>query len=163
MDVLSFKIAQRKCPPANQDEHEALGKLCCAAGNRYSNRSGYSPDQRVFGYNHRLPNSLLSDDAIDAGLLAENPNVDFHRAEDMRRAATKAWASADSHAKLLKAMRARHRPPVTFYEGQLVFVWRQPKVGPGRRHGPGVVIIPTAGGAWSNMRGSLWRLSLIHI
>ena len=101
----------------------------------------------------------MSDDAIDAELLSENPNIDFQRAEEMRRAATRAWASADSRERLQKAMRARHRPPVTFHEGQLVFVWRQPKVGPGRWHGPGIIVIPTAGGAWINMRGSLWRVA----
>ena len=101
----------------------------------------------------------MSDDVIDAELLSENPNIDFQRAEEMRRAATRAWASADSRERLQKAMRARHRPPVTFHEGQLVFVWRQPKVGPGRWHGPGIIVIPTAGGAWINMRGSLWRVS----
>ena len=44
-------------------------------------------------------------------------------------------------------------------EGQLVYVWRQPKVGDGRWTGPGIVVLDTAGGAWINMRGSLWRVS----
>ena len=56
-------------------------------------------------------------------------------------------------------MRVRHRPPVTFYEGQLIYAWRQPRVGSGRWHGPGVIVLPTAGGAWVNMRGALWRVS----
>eukprot|EP00973_Karenia_brevis_P011934 1619997-Karenia_brevis.AAC.1 len=58
---------------------------------------------------------------------------------------------------LLKSLRARARTPQNFDEGQLVFVWRQPKVGVGRWQGPGIVILPTAGGCWVNMRGSLWR------
>ena len=41
----------------------------------------------------------------------------------------------------------------------MVFVWRQPKVGIGRWIGSGVVILPTSGGAWVNMRGSLWRVA----
>ena len=154
-----FKVARRKCPPVNQAEHEALGKMSCAAGNRFANRSGFSPEQRVFGRSHRLPDSLCSDDAIDAGLLSENPNVDFQRSEEMRRAAMRAWAADDSRGRLQKAFRGRHRIAQHFYEGQLVFVWRQPNVGSGRFHGPGVVIIPTAGGAWINMRGSLWRVA----
>ena len=77
----------------------------------------------------------------------------------MRRAATRAWAADDSRGRLQRAFRARHRIPQHFHEGQLVFVWRQPNVGSGRFHGPGVVIIPTAGGAWINMRGSLWRVT----
>ena len=60
---------------------------------------------------------------------------------------------------LVKVMRARHRTPQTFTEGQMVFVWRQPRVAAGRWHGPGVIVLPTAGGAWVNMLGSLWRVS----
>ena len=113
--------------------------------------------QRVFGTNHRLPNSMLSDDAIDPALLSENPSADFQRAEEMRVAATRAWAALDSRTRMQRSLRARHRTVISFTEGQLVFVWRQPRVGPGKWIGPGLVIIPTAGGCWVNMRGSLWR------
>ena len=77
----------------------------------------------------------------------------------MRRAALRAWAEVDGHERISRAFRARHRPPATFYEGQLVYVWRQPKVGAGRWDGPGILVLPTAGGAWINMRGALWRVS----
>ena len=115
--------------------------------------------QRVFGFTHRLPNSLASDDPIDPMYLSEDPLEDFRKAEELRQAATRAWSALDNRVKLLKALRARHRTPQTFVEGQLVFVWRQPKVGPGRWHGPGVIVLPTSGGAWINMRGSLWRVA----
>ena len=81
----------------------------------------------------------MSDDAIDAGLLSENLHTDFQRAEDMRRAAMRAYASADSKERIQKALRHQHRNPVSFYEGQLVFVWRQARVGTGRWHGAGIV------------------------
>ena len=84
---------------------------------------------------------------------------DFKRAEELRQAATRAWAALDSRSKLLKSLRGRHRLPQTFVEGQLVFVWRQPKVGDGRWTGPGIVVLDTTGGAWVNMRGSLWRVA----
>ena len=71
------------------------------------------------GKSHRLPDSLLSDDAIDAGLLSENPNADFQRAEDMRRAATNAWAADDSRGRLQRAFRARHRTPQHYHEYNL--------------------------------------------
>ena len=77
----------------------------------------------------------------------------------MRRAATRAWAADDSRGRLQRSFRGRHRNPQHFHDGQLVFVWRQPNVGAGRYHGPGVVIIATTGGAWVNMRGSLWRVA----
>ena len=115
--------------------------------------------QRVFGFSHRLPNSLLSDDIIDPLYLSQDPLEDFHRAEQLRQAATRAWAALDNRTRMLKVLRARHRTPQSFTEGQLVFVWRQPRVGSGRWHGPGVIVLPTAGGAWINMRGSLWRVA----
>ena len=59
--------------------------------------------------------------------------------------------------RLQNALRARH--PENFTDGQLIFVWRQPRVGSGRWHGPGVIVLSTVGGAWVNMRGSLWRVS----
>ena len=153
------KIAARKCTPVTREEWLMLCDLCVQARNRYHNRSGFSPMQRVFGSNLRLPNSLNSDDAIDSELLSENPSEDFQRAEEMRRQATRAWARLDSRGRLQRAFRARHRTIQNFTEGSLVFVWRQPRGGPGKWVGPGLVIIPTAGGCWVNMRGSLWRCS----
>ena len=38
-------------------------------------------------------------------------------------------------------------------------MWRQGRVGLGRWHGPGLIVLPTSGGAWVNMRGALWRVS----
>jgi len=154
-----FKIARRKEEPLNDEEWVALGELVCGARNRYNNRSGYSPMQRVFGFSTRLPASLQSDDIIDPQYLSEDPLDDFKRAEELRQAAVRAWAAMDNRSRLLKSLRARHRTLQTFVEGQLVFVWRQTRVGQGRWHGPGVVVLPTVGGAWVNMRGSLWRVS----
>ena len=154
-----FNLARRTEAPESDAEFETLGMLCCSIRNRYNNRSGFSPMQRVFGFTQRLPASLLSDDPIDPEFLSESPLKDFQRSQDLRRAATRAWASLDSRVRLQKVLRARHRTPQSFTEGQLIFVWRQPRVGPGRWHGPGVIVLPTAGGAWINMRGSLWRVA----
>ena len=50
------------------------GNGVTAAKNRLSNRSGYSPLQRVFGIGHRLPADLTSDD-----VYAPDPIYDFAR------------------------------------------------------------------------------------
>ena len=136
-----------------------LGQLCSAARNRYMNRSGYSPIQRVFGFSTRLPSSLLSDDAIDPAYLHVDPIQDFQRAETLRQAALRAWATLDSSERITKALKSRHRKTETYTEGQLVYVWRQPRVGGGRWHGPGIIVLPTVGGAWVSMRGALWRVA----
>ena len=114
--------ARSKEAPTSRDEHIALGEFCCSSRSRYNNRSGFSPMQRVFGFTTRLPNSLLSDDPIDPSYLSTDPLTDFTRAEKLRQAATRAWAAQDSRQRLLHSLRARHRTPQTFAEGQLVFV-----------------------------------------
>ena len=38
-------------------------------------------------------------------------------------------------------------------------MWRQAKIGDGRWHGLGVIVLATGGGAWVNMRGALWRVA----
>ena len=88
--------------------------------------------QRVFGFTHRLPSSLLSDDHIDPMYMSTDPLADFQRSEELRQAATRAYAAMDSRRRMLKVLRARHRVPQSFVDGQLVFVWRQPKVGTGK-------------------------------
>jgi len=58
------------------------------AHNRFFNRSGYSPQQRVFGYSHRVPRTLTSDDPIDAESLAMDigGRSDAQRAHEIRMA-----------------------------------------------------------------------------
>ena len=60
--------------------------------------------QRVFGFSHRLPGSLLSDDLIDPSYKSEDPLKVFERAEGLRRAATRAWAALDSRERVLSAV-----------------------------------------------------------
>jgi hypothetical protein len=133
--------------------------LRCSVKSRYNNRSGFYPLQRVFSCTHRLLTSLLSDDFIDPQHLNKDPLDNFKRSEVLRRAAARAWPALESPSRLLNVLRARHRTPQNFTQGQLVFVWRQPKVGVGRWHRPGVIALPIAGRDCINMRGFLWRVS----
>ena len=148
-----------KDEPLNQDEYVVLGLECAAVRNRYNNRSGFSPMQRVFVTTTRLPASISSDDPIDPSYMYQDLLADYKRAEELRQAAARVWAALDSRSKLLRSLRGRHRTPQNFVDGQLVFVWRQGKVGDGKWHGPGVIVLNIAGGAWVNMRGSLWRVA----
>ena len=74
-----FKIAMRKLEPENYKEWRAMGMAVNASRNRYNNRSGFSPMQRVFGFNTRLPASLTSDDVIDPVYMYDNASSDFKR------------------------------------------------------------------------------------
>ena len=71
------KLARRKEEPQTEEKLTMLGQMCSAARNRYMNRSGYSPIQRVFGFSTRLPSSLVSDDPIDPAYLHVDPIKDF--------------------------------------------------------------------------------------
>ena len=72
--------------------------------------------QRVFGFTHRLPNSIVSDDVIDPNYLSEHPMDDFVKAQQLRQAAQKAWAAIDSRNKILKVLRARHIDRQTIFK-----------------------------------------------
>ena len=60
-------------------ELEQLIAECVAAKNRFSNRSGFSPQQRVFGMNHRLPTELTSDEQVLVGPLERNGTRSMQR------------------------------------------------------------------------------------
>eukprot|EP00959_Pyramimonas_sp_CCMP1952_P129432 2706764-Pyramimonas_sp.AAC.1 len=59
--------------------------------------------------------------------------------------------------RLLRVLRARHRMPPTFTEGQLVLVWRHGRAGSGKWLRLCVIILLIAGGVWINVRGALLR------
>ena len=143
--------------PASFREWRVLGMMCCSSRNQYANRSGFTPHQRVFGMSMRLPGSLLSDDYIDPLYLYDDPTTQFYRDAELRQAATRSWAALDNMQRVKQALSAKPSKQESFHEGDVIFVWRQRKVGRGKWTGPGVVILPTGGGAWVNMRGSLWR------
>ena len=59
-----FERARWLHSPSSSVALQRLAMECNAAKNRMSNRSGYSPLQRVFGIGHRLPADLTSDDML---------------------------------------------------------------------------------------------------
>ena len=65
------------------DEFDMCVSEAVDARNRFVNRSGYSAQQRVFGYSHRMPVSLLSDDILDRMVLAEGPGADMERSMEI--------------------------------------------------------------------------------
>ena len=81
---------------------QRLAMECNAAKNRLSNRSGYSPLQRVFGIGHRLPADLTSDDIYGPDPIYDLAAADasFEESRQIREAAMKAHAEVsirDSH------------------------------------------------------------------
>ena len=159
--------------PQNEAELEFMMTEVEAAKNRFFNRSGFSPVQRVLGLTPRLPGSLLSDDKYDPLLLASDADFDYQRAMAIRKAAQMAYMECDAKDKIGKATRARPRKWVEFVPGEHVFVYRAMKERKRRGEapapeldadpnkprwvGPGLAIMPEEANLWVNMRGELWR------
>lgn len=56
--------------PVNDIQLDILEAECHSARSRYSGRAGYSPMERVFGFSHRLPGDITTDDSIDPFIRA---------------------------------------------------------------------------------------------
>ena len=75
-DIFYKTIEQTKC--STWDEWYQTIDLACSTKNRLSTRGGYSPAQRVFGYQQRIPGGLMSEAGGDLAVqsLAASGDVD---------------------------------------------------------------------------------------
>ena len=81
-------------PPTSMTELVLILRECECAKNRFSNRSGFSPMQRMTGQWPRMPGSLMSDEELDPALQAENHTDDFSRLMEARRVAQQSPSSS---------------------------------------------------------------------
>eukprot|EP00975_Prorocentrum_lima_P062192 12884341-Prorocentrum_lima.AAC.1 len=65
-----IEMAREEYEPTCEEYLDRLVWAVVASRNRYSDRSGFSALQRVFGVQQRLPRSLTSDDMLDPMDLA---------------------------------------------------------------------------------------------
>ena len=135
------------------------------ARNRYYDRSGFSPYQRVFGYSPRLPAALLSDDYLDRELHLDQEDT-MARAREIRDAAAKAWMRSQDNNAVRRADKANTR--VTdlkdFKPNDTVYVWRENNNFRGWS-GPGVVVAISENNRslWVSLRGYLLKVSKEHL
>ncbi|CAE7633607.1 unnamed protein product [Symbiodinium necroappetens] len=130
-----------------------------AAHNQHYDRSGFSPNQRVYGTSLRLPSSLASDDYIDAELRGQPPRTDFmKRAMEIREAAQRAWLRHQDNQAIRKALNSNTRTSddKKFESGDMVYVFRDTSEYKGWV-GPGVVIAQAKNerSLWISLRGFL--------
>jgi len=149
---------------ADHEEFSLAVASVVAAKNRLTDKSGFSPDQRVFGTQLRLPASLLSADKLDADFLRDQASDAVLRSWVIRDAAMASWIKNQDHDAATRAMRARPRNTLEkdIQPGAWVKVWRQPAVGKALGWiGPGVALSAssTDHSWWINMRGNLWKCS----
>ena len=84
-----------------------------AARNRFMDRFGFSPMQRVFGKNLRLPASLLSTDALDRELVELSANEQIQRIWSIRDAAMTQWLRRQDRSAIRRSVHSRtgQEPP----------------------------------------------------
>ena len=172
--------SREEMPPTCMEELVHILHACESAKNRYSNRSGYSPTQRMIGHWPRVPSSLMSDEDVDPSLQSQNSTEEFERLMEMRRIAQDAFMKVASHQAAAKALRARPRQQRSFQAGDLVYVFRslrkrktvrgdqqaQRGTGLGRKAtwiGPGAVLAMEGSIVWVNMFGELWRAAVEQV
>ena len=129
--------------------------------NRLSNKSGYSPIQRVLGYTPRIPGSTFGGGYNDHATVSRYRlgDAQVQRANRMRLAAARAYHEADCDQALQAALHAGHRAIKEFEPGQTVYFWRKgtdrvKKNEPKYWRGPAKVILaspPTT--IWITFRG----------
>ena len=129
-----------------------------------TNRSGYSPAQRVFG---RQPRTTL-DALSDGGEFELSPTTDsaWQRAHEFRMAARKALIELDAKARVRRAKLARPRQEINklqFDEGEPVLVWKLGRRGSTAKVGPCWVILQNGHTVWVTRRGELWKCHVAQV
>ena len=151
---------------SNLHEFDLCVKETQIARNRSFHRSGFSPYQRAFGLNPRLPASLASDDIINPVLLQDSASADIQRSWAIREAAAQAWVKNQDQDAVRRAAKALSRTadvkPLT--PGDWVFVWRSTPTFTGWS-GPGVLLVssPSERSLWVSLRGQLLKVSREHL
>ena len=138
-----FERARWMHSPSSSVALQRLAMECNAAKNRLSNRSGYSPLQRVFGIGHRLPADLTSDDVYGPDPVYDLAATDasFEESRQIREAAMKAHAEVSIRDRIEDSVRARPRTQTVLRADDVIMVWKtNPPSKRGRWVGPGVCI-----------------------
>lgn len=150
----------------SQHEFDLCVKETQIARNRSFHRSGFSPYQRAFGLNPRLPASLASDDIINPVLLQDSASADIQRSWAIRDAAAQAWVKNQDQDAIRRAAKAISRTADTkpLSPGDWVFVWRSTPTFTGWS-GPGVLLVssPSDRSLWVSLRGQLLKVSREHL
>ena len=112
------------------------------ARNRYFSKSGFSPYQRAFGVNPRLPGSLMSDDFLNPELLQVSASADMRKSWAIREAAAIAWMKQQDIEAVRRSVKAKTRSSdlKELAVGEWVFIWRSIPGFTGWS-GPGVLLV----------------------
>ena len=87
LSKMAFEKACSLEAPTTEAEIDELIDFSLAELNRRVGRAGFSPRQRVFGRQLRLPSSLLEDDCIDPYTIVQDGSHEMRWSETTRMAA----------------------------------------------------------------------------
>ena len=145
-EILSKTVMQTGC--TSWEEWHDIVDVVCATVNRLTNKSGFSPMQRMIGFNPRLPGSILSGGEGDhsAGSLYVTGDTQVQRAMEIKKQAAIAYHEADCSQAIRHAIHAGPKKLYDFTAGQTVYFWRkgmnrQKKDSPAYWHGPAKVVL----------------------
>ena len=161
--------------PQSISELETALAEAVASKNRFYHRGGYSPYQLVLGENPRLPQCLLSDEALDEVALEDvhatardedTAAAAFARKYEIRKSARNALMTADAKSRIREAPKSRRHVDQSFHPGEWVYVYRR-VTHRNRSHalqrdrwvGPGAVVWHSGTTVWVAMRTRLWKCS----
>ena len=132
------------------------------ARNRYYHRSGFTPYQRVFDYNPRLPASLAADDIMSPILVHQSASEPIKQAWKIREAAAAAWLRRIDEETVKRGLATTTRTSdiKNLNVGEWVYVWRNTPNFKGWS-GPGVLLAesPNERSLWVSLRGHLVKVS----
>lgn len=129
-----------------------------------TNRSDYSPAQRVFGKQPTLAMEILNDSGEFS--FPQTSDGAWRRSEEIRQAARQALMDVDCKERLQRAVLARPRrqhQELHFVEGEPVYVWRQGKRGSQAKIGPCFVVLQRGDTVWVTRRSELWKRNKIQV
>ena len=158
-EKLQATIAETSARP--EELHLVIAEVI-QARNRFMDRFGFSPMQRVFGKNLRLPASLLASDTLDRELVEASASDPIKRQWEIRETAAREWLRRQDNDAVRRSLRAKTRQADTTVipQGSWVYAFRDSPSYKGWT-GPGVLISMDTNNrsAWVSMRGRLWKVS----
>ncbi|CAK9002681.1 unnamed protein product [Durusdinium trenchii] len=152
---------------ADMKEWEEMVDITMMTKNRMMNVGGFSPSQRVLGFNPFLPGGLLNGDDGHRGQQPEIKvgDLSIERSMKLRKAAAHAFIEADASNSLRRAVASGPRPVLEYDIGEIVYFFRMGadkklKFKPCYWHGPArIIMIDQPSTIWLSYQSQLVKAS----
>eukprot|EP00971_Amphidinium_carterae_P280152 5561133-Amphidinium_carterae.1 len=134
------------------------------AHNRFTDRSGFTPFQRVIGVLPRAAVDLLADHDPPAEIASvSGQGTDFHRAQEVRTAALKAFVSHSVRLRVRRAEATHTKPQDNFAVGEVVYILRKGAYNKYYRLGPGKICAVQGNSVWVAAHGEIYKVAAMAL